>query len=61
MKKIFALLLALVMTMSLVACGGNAANDQQDGDAEGSKKIETLKVAVRSFPRARRSSLLPSP
>ena len=45
MKKIFALLLALVMTMSLVACGGNAANDQQDGDAEGSKKIETLKVA----------------
>ena len=45
MTKIFALLLALVMTMSLVACGGNAANDQQDGDAEGSKKIETLKVA----------------
>ena len=45
MKKIFALLLALVMTMSLVACGGNAANDQQDGDAEGSNKIETLKVA----------------
>ena len=44
MKKIFALLLALVMTLSLVACGGNAANDQQ-GDAEGSKKIETLKVA----------------
>ena len=45
MKKIFALLLALVMTLSLVACGGNAGNDQQGGDAEGSKKIETLKVA----------------
>ena len=45
MKKIFALLLALVMTLSLVACGGNAGNDQQGGDAEGSKKIETLNVA----------------
>ena len=45
MKKIFALLLALVMTLSLVACGGNAGNDQQGGDAEGTKKIETLKVA----------------
>mgnify|MGYP000366945334 CR=1 FL=1 len=45
MKKFLALLLALAMTLSLVACGGNAANDQQDGDAEGSKKIETLKVA----------------
>ena len=45
MKKFFALLLALVMTLSLVACGGNAANNEEGGDTEGSKKIETLKVA----------------
>ena len=45
MKKIFALLLALVMTMSLVACGGNAANNEEGGDTEGAKKIDTLKVA----------------
>ena len=45
MKKFFALLLALVMTLSLMACGGNAANNEEGGDTEGSKKIETLKVA----------------
>lgn len=41
MKKIFALLLALVMTLSLVACGGGG----EGGNTESSKKIETLKVA----------------
>ena len=40
MKKIFALLLALVMTLSLVACGGG----EEGGNTESSKKIETLKV-----------------
>ena len=33
MKKLFALLLAAVMALSLVACGGNdTKNDQPSGD-----------------------------
>ena len=44
MKKFFALLLAMVMTLSLVACGDKTQPDNS-GDADGAKKIETLKVA----------------
>ena len=43
MKKVLALILALVMALSLVACGGgNTTNDQTDGqDAE-----KTVKVGI---------------
>ena len=43
MKKVLALILALVMALSLVACGGgNSTNDQTDGqDAE-----KTVKVGI---------------
>ena len=47
MKKMFALLLALAMTLGLLAgCGdSNNASSAASGSAEGAKKIETLKVA----------------
>ena len=48
MKKIIALLLALVMALGLLAgCGdkANTGDNSTDGDTDGAKKIETLKVA----------------
>ena len=46
MKKFLALLLALVMTLSLVACGGNTNTDgdaNTDANTDGEK---TYKVAM---------------
>ena len=39
MKKLFAMLLALVMALTLVACGEQGGNDPQDG-ATGDKVIK---------------------
>ena len=45
MKKIIALLLALVMALGLMAGCGDKANTEGTDDTDGTKKIETLKVA----------------
>ena len=45
MKKIIALLLALVMALGLLAGCGDKANTEGNDDTDGAKKIETLKVA----------------
>ena len=45
MKKIIALLLALVMALGLLAGCGDKANTDGTDDTDGAKKIETLKVA----------------
>ena len=45
MKKFFALLLALVMALGLLASCGDKADGDNAGDTDGAKKIETLKVA----------------
>ena len=45
MKKIIALLLALVMALGLLAGCGDKANTEGTDDTDGAKKIETLKVA----------------
>lgn len=58
MKKLFALLLALTMTLSLAACGGTPANDK-GGDAPGSSDTpggsaihrERLTVALGKEPK----------
>ena len=42
MKKIIALLLALVMVVGLVACGNNGNDDGKEGNADG----KTIKVAA---------------
>lgn len=42
MKKVFTLILALVMAMSLVACGGSSSEESSGGDggeASGGYKI----------------------
>ena len=44
MKKIIALLLAMVMTMALVACGGTS--DEPATDEGGEAAVETIKVAA---------------
>ena len=51
MKKFFALMLALVMTLSLVACGGGSDNDA-DGDAT-VERTDTTTVAVGAVILAR--------
>ena len=45
MKKIIALLLALVMALGLLAGCGDKAYTEGTDDTDGAKKIETLKVA----------------
>lgn len=42
MKKIFAMLLALMMVLSLVACGQNAAPADEGSDAEGEEAASVL-------------------
>ena len=51
MKKFFALMLALVMALSLVACGGGSDNDA-DGDAS-VERTDTTTVAVGAVILAR--------
>ena len=48
MKKFLALLLAVAMTLALVACGGNSTNNANSGDAEstGSEGGDTIKIAL---------------
>ena len=49
MKKIVGLLVALIMVMSLVACGGSGdAAGSGDGDGGASAEPITLRVAVQS-------------
>lgn len=46
MKKLIALMLSLIMVLSLLtACGDKQDADNGEGDANGAKTIETLKVA----------------
>ena len=45
MKKFFALLLALDMSLGLLAGCGDKTDGDNTGDTDGAKKIETLKVA----------------
>lgn len=44
-EKVFALLLALVMALGLLAGCGDKTDGDNTGDTDGAKKIETLKVA----------------
>lgn len=46
MKKFLALLLALAMMLTLVACGGDNAAADGDGDAAGDGDAKTYKVAM---------------
>ena len=49
MKKLFALLLALIMVLSLVACGGDTADDTATDDTSTTEKIgegRTLVVGI---------------
>ena len=48
MKKFLALLLAVAMTLALVACGGNSTNNANSGDADstGSEGGDTIKIAL---------------
>lgn len=48
MKKILAMLLAMLMVLSLVACGNNPAEPADDGEAEAEVQVEkvTMKLAT---------------
>ena len=45
MKKLFALILALAMCMSLAACGSNSDAPQNDGDSEGGFAKTSIKIS----------------
>ena len=60
-EKFFALLLALVMALGLLASCGDKTDGDNTGDTDGAKKIETLKVAFVPPASRRRSLPLPSP
>lgn len=50
MKKFLAILLSLVMTLSLVACGGSSTPSTGDGDTgETKKEYDVLKIGMMPF------------
>ena len=48
-KKFLAILLSLAMVLSLAACGGNKASDGGDGDSNGEKTYDVLKIGMMPF------------
>lgn len=49
MKKVFALILALVMVFSLVACGNGKSNDANTANGEQNKDLPVIRVAAMPF------------
>ena len=46
MKKFFALMLALVMSLSLVACGGSSSGSSDAADDTASEGAKVVKIGV---------------
>ena len=49
MKKLYAVLLAMVMVLSLAACSQNAANNAGSGDEGGSQNVEMQYMTVEDL------------